>query len=368
MARTVKHSIRSPTRNGRGVAELERTVRQLVTSKNRDINRPLPTTRELGEQHGVSNASACRLLKRLDEKGVIWRRENGRYYPNESRRLFERRRPYACLIRKLQHWSRMYHAIMSGFSQAFGPNKASMLFVHNEELVRHADTEHPPHHAGLAAQRRALTDFFHDHENEFAGLLFDDVWLDAALAKFSDELTNAVVVCRTTTLPKLSSVSVDFDASAVMAIGHLYARGYEEIWIAVPFANSAPVDLMQAAALRAAASLGSPIDRRNICSAATPADRERLMARLKTAKKRVGLFCLEDNMSLILCRAFNDSGIDCPRRIGLLSGMGDIVSELGISCLKIDYEAIGRTAGEILISRKHRIVQQPSRLVLGQTT
>jgi hypothetical protein len=351
-----------------GVAELEKTVRQLVTSKTWDINQPLPTTRELGDQHDVSNASACRLLKRLDEEGVIWRRDNGRYYRNESRRLYERRKPYACMIRKLQHWSRMYHAIMSGFSQAFGRNKTSMLFVHNEGLVQHADTEHPPVHAGLAAQRVALAEFFHHHEHQFAGILFDDVWLDEALARFSDELDNAVVVCRTTTLPELSSVSVDFDASGIMAVGHLYARGYDEIWIAVPFANSAPVDLMQAATLRAATILGAPINAKNVCPAATPSDRERLMARLKATKKRVGLFCLEDNMSLVLWRAFNAAGIDCPQQIGLMSGMGDIVTEQGISSIKIDYEAIGRTAAEILTAQEHRVVKQPSQLILGKTT
>ena len=367
MARTSKTAARGPVAKA-GVVELERTIKQLVAAKSRDITRPLPTTRELGEQHHVSNATACRLLKRLDEQGVIWRRDNGRYYPNASRRVFERRKPYACLIRKLQHWSRMYHAIMSGFSQAFGRSKTSMLFVHDEGLVRHADTAHPPVHAGLAAQRASLAEFFHHHEDQFAGLLFDDVWLDAALARFSDELINAVVVCRTTTLPQLSSVSVDFESSAVMAVGHLHARGFEEIWIAVPFANSAPVDLMLAATLKAAVGLGSPIDRKNICAAATPADRERLLKRLGTAKKRVGLFCLEDNVSLLLWRALTGSGLECPQRIGLLSGMGDIVADLGVSSIRIDYEAIGRTAGEILVSRQHRRVLQPARLVLGKTT
>jgi hypothetical protein len=366
MTRSSKSSPRPSSSNG--VAELERAVKQLVFAKGLDIHKPLPTTRELGEQHQISNASACRLLKRLDDEGVIWRRDNGRYYPNESRRLFERRKPYACLIRKLQHWSRMYHAIMSGFSQAFGRSKASMLFVHNESLVRHADTEHPPVHAGLSAQRAALAEFFHHHEDQFGGILFDDVWLDEALVKFAGEFSNAVVVCRTTTLPQLSSVSVDFEASALTAIAHLYARGYEEIWIAVPFANSAPVDLMQAAALKAATGLGSRIEPKNICSAATPASRERLIARLKAAKKRVGVFCLEDNISLVLSRALTANGVECPQRIGLLSGMGDIVSELGVSSIKIDYEAIGQTAGEILVSRKHRIVKHPSRLVLGKTT
>lgn len=365
---------RSPSKNpasppsAGGVADLERTVRQLVTSKSRDIHKPLPTTRELGEQHKVSNASACRLLKRLDQDGVIWRRENGRYYPKESRRIFERRKPYACLVRKLQHWSRMYHAVMSGFSEAFGRNKTSMLFVHNETLVRHADTEHPPVHAGLSAQRESLAEFFHHHEDQFAGILFDDVWLDDALAKFTEHFDNAVVVCRTTTLPEVSSVSVDFESSALTALGHLFARGYEEIWIAVPFANSAPVDLMLAAALKAATNLGSPIDPKNICAAATPTDRERLIARLKSAKKRVGLFCLEDNISLVLWRAFTEAKLDCPGQIGLLSGMGDIVADHGISTIKIDYTAIGRAAAEILAANERRVVKHPSQLKLGHTT
>src|SRR4051812_6051766 len=215
----------APLSASAGVTALERTIKQLVTGKNWDAHKPLPTTRELGEQHELSNATACRLLKRLDHEGVIWRRDNGRYYANESRRIFERRKPYACLVRKLQHWSRMYSAIMSGFSQAFGRSKTGMLFIHNETLVRHADTAHPPVHAGLAAQRAALAEFFHDHEKQFAGILFDDVWLDDALAKYAGSLENAVIVGRTTTLPELSSVSVDVASSALMAIGHLYARG-----------------------------------------------------------------------------------------------------------------------------------------------
>jgi hypothetical protein len=351
-----------------GAAALERTIKQLITGKNWDIHKPLPTTRELGEQHDVSNATACRLLKRLDQDGTVWRRENGRYYPNESRRIFERRKPYACLIRKLQHWSRMYHAIMSGFSQAFGRNKTGMLFIHNETLVRHADTAHPPVHAGLAAQREALGEFFHDHTDHFAGILFDDVWLDEALANYADQIQNAVIVGRTTTLPRLSSVTVDFTSSALMAFGHLYARGYEEVLIAVPFTNSAPVDLMKEAAIAAAASLGSPIDSKNICSVATADERERLIARLRAAKKRTGVFCLEDNICLLLHRAMVKAGVECPARIGLLGGMGDIVTEQGISSVKIDYQAIGRTAGDILVATAHRQVKLPSQLALGITT
>jgi DNA-binding LacI/PurR family transcriptional regulator len=153
-----------------------------------------------------------------------------------------------------------------------------------------------------------------------------------------------------------------------MALGHLFARGYEEIIVAVPFTNSAPVDLMKDAAIAAARSLGSPIDPRNICSVATPDDRERLIARLKSAKKRTGVFCLEDNICLLLHRAMTRTGIECPARIGLLGGMGDIVTEHGISSVKIDYHVIGRTAGDILVANEHRQVKLPSELVLRSTT
>ncbi|MBL9214471.1 MAG: LacI family DNA-binding transcriptional regulator [Opitutaceae bacterium] len=354
---------------GEGVPGLERAVRRLAELKSWDAQAPLPTTRELGERYRISNASACRLLKRLDDEEVIWRRSNGRYYLTESRRLFERPKQYACLLRKLQNWSRIYQGVMSGFSQAFGRNRAAMLFVHNETLVRHADTAHPPVHAGAAAQREALAEFFRDHDDPFGGILLDDVWLDDVLAEFADRLGNAVIVCRPSRLPGLSSVAVDFDTSAVLAIGHLYARGFEEIWLAVPFTTAAPVDLMSQAAVKAAATLGQPIDEKNICLVALPEERERFVQRLKESRKRVGVFCLEDNVAQILYRQLQEAGIACPARVGLLSGMGtDIVTERRITTLQIDYEKIGLTAGELLLGGEPRAVTLPATLVRGETT
>lgn len=354
---------------GSGVSDLELAVRLLSEQRNWDVQSPLPTTRELGDLYGISNASACRLLKQMDAEKVIWRRENGRYYLNESRRLFERCKLYACLLRKLQNWSRIYQGVMSGFSQVFGPDRASLLFVHNESLVRHADTDHPPVHAGVNAQREALLEFFRDHQNQFGGILFDDVWMDDVLAGFTHQFSNAVIVCRPSRLPELSSVSVDFEAAALLALGHLFARGYEDVWLAVPFAHAAPVDLMSQAAVRAAALLGRPIPDSRIAMVSTPQEREAFVTRIQAMEKRVGVFCLEDNVSLILWKQFAASGIPCPERVGLLSGMGTgIVTERHISSVQIDYERIGLTAGEILASGKPRTVLLPPSLAIGATT
>lgn len=362
-------STSSALASGKGVADLEKALRQLVADKQWDARNPLPTTRELGDAYGISNASVSRLLQRLDEDETLWRRDNGRYFLKEGRRLFERRKPYACLLRQLQMWSRTYQGIMGGFSQTFERNKAAMLFIHNETLVRHADTAHPPVHAGAAAQRESLVEFFHDHRNQFGGILLDDVWLDDVLAEFSSQLTNAVIVCRPTRLSGLSSVSVDFESSGLMAVGHLYARGYEEIWLAVPFANSAPIDLMAAAAVESAAKLGTPIEAKNIHSVATPAERERLLEKLKATPKRIGIFCLEDNVALILWRSFAKAGLDCPARVGLLSGMGTgIVADHHLSSLRIDYERLGTIAGEILTGGERKAVTVPTQLMLGAST
>lgn len=356
-------------RPGKGVTELEAALRRLALKKSWDAKTPLPTTRELGDRYGVSNASACRLLKKLDAEKVLWRRANGRYYPLESRHMFERRKPYACLLRKLRHWSRIYQGIMSGFSQAFGRNRAAMLFVHNESLVRHADTEHPPLHAGATAQHEAIAEFFRDYEDQFGGILLDDVWLDDVLEEFSAQLTNAVIVCRKTRLPGLASVSIDFESSAVLAVGHLFARGYEEIWIAVPFSGAAPVDLMRAAALRAASMLGRPIEESNVCQVSTPAERAEFVRRLQATSRRVGIFCLEDNIAAILRGNIADANIACPGRAGIISAMGtNIVTDRNITTLVIDYERIGLEAGKILADGSHRAITLPTMLALGQTT
>lgn len=361
----------TPFPRGKGVANLEAALRQLAEAKDWDKEVPLPTTRDLGERYRISNASVCRLLKRLGGDEIIWRRDNGRYYLNESRRLYERRKTYACLLRKLQNWSSVYQGIMSGFSEAFGRRRASLLYIHNENLVRHARTNYPPVHANAAMQRETLHEFFRDHQEQIDGILLDDVWLDEVLEEFASQLSNAVIVCRPSQLPALSSVCVDSDVFALLAIGHLYARGFDEIWLAVPFTQVAPVDIGCQAALRIAEALGHPIREENICLVASPQDRGAFIARLKqeSAKRRIGIFCLEDNVSMILWRDLIAADVACPERVGIISGMGTgIVTERHLTSVQIGYEQLGLAAGKLLESGAvQAITVQPS-LVSGETT
>lgn len=340
---------------GDGVVDLEQIVRQVASTRAWDIYTPLPTSRALGSLFGISNASVCRILRRLEAGKVIWQRDNGRYYLNESRRLYERHKTYACLLRKLQAWSRVYQGIMSGFSQSFGANPSSMAFVHNDTLVQHPVMGYPPVHAGIDAQRDFLLSFFRNDKNHFEGMLLDELWLDEVLEGFPHRLTHAVVVCRPSRMPELSSVAVDSNSAALLALAHLYARGFDDVWLAIPFTKGGAVDLMAQAVVRVAAELGRPFADKQIVMAATPEDRAALVDRLRTCPRRVGIFCPEDNISVILWQAIVGAGLGCPERIGLLSGMGTrVVEDHAISSLFIDYERIGQIAGEILVSRLPR--------------
>src|SRR5690606_23023671 len=117
---------------------------------------PLPTTRQLAGEHGLSNASAHRVLRKLTERGVLWRHENGRYYPAAARAVLDRPRPLVCLLRQLQTWAFAYQGVMAGVSAACGRSNRSMMLTHNEFLVRHEDTAWPPVFGSPQEQEAAL--------------------------------------------------------------------------------------------------------------------------------------------------------------------------------------------------------------------
>jgi hypothetical protein len=353
---------------GHGVDGLERAIREAAAGGRWNLQARLPTTRELGLGFGISNATVSRLLDRLAREGAIWRRENGRYYRAESARLFAEPRTYACLLRKLEH-CRVYFGVMSGFSRDFVENQEAMLLFHNPALVRHSDTAHAPFHAGPAAQTRALEEFLAVPRARLSGVLLDDVWRDEVVEPVLARLTPAVVVSRPTRLAGLSSVTVDFAAAAQLALGHLFARGYERIILAVPFSGAAPVDLMVAAAKTGSAHLGRPLPPADICLVSTEEKRHQLVAALKASRVRTGIFCPEDNVALQLYRDCKAAGLAVPDRIGLVAGMGtDVVTPHGLSTLRIDYEAIGQTAARILRDRLVQNVVLPAQLRIGGTT
>jgi hypothetical protein len=354
---------------GPGVAALEQAVREAAQGDAWAAEARLPTTRELGRSYGVSNATVSRLLDRLARDGVVWRRPNGRYYRAEGARLFAGPKTYACLLRRLEHWSRVYFGIMSGFSRDFVQNQEAMLLFHNESLVRHADTSRAPFHAGAAAQTRALEEFLAVPRPNLSGVMLDDVWRDEVLEPLLPRLGAAVVSCRPTRLAGLSSVAADFAGAALAVVGHLYARGCERVLVAVPFTGAAPIDLMVAAARSGAAHLGRPLGADEVILASTEEKRRRIIDLIRGASGRVGVFCPEDNVCVQLYHECRAAGLSFPRDAALVSGMGtDVVVPTGISTLYMDYEKIGQTAARILREQLVQNVVLPAPLRIGTTS
>lgn len=354
---------------GRGVAALEQALREAAGGDAWAAESRLPTTRELGEGYAVSNATVSRLLDRLGRDGVLWRRPNGRYYRAEGARLFAQPKTYACLLRRLEHWSRVYFGIMSGFSRDFVENQEAMLLFHNESLVRHVDLARAPFHAGAAAQTRALEEFLAVPRPGLSGVLLDDVWRDEVLEPLLPRFGNAVVVCRPTRLAGLSSVTVDFAGAAQAVIGHLYARGCARVVVAVPFTGAAPIDLMVGAARAGAAHLGRPLGAEDVILASTEEKRRRIIELIRGARGRIGIFCPEDNVSLQLHHECRAAGVSFPRDAALVSGMGtDVVGPAGLSTLRLEYERIGQTAARILRDGPVQNVVLPAQLRIGATS
>ncbi|MDD2707074.1 MAG: substrate-binding domain-containing protein [Verrucomicrobiae bacterium] len=354
---------------GSGASELDLALRQMLSQRHLDRLSPLPSTRDLARKFGISNTTAYRVLLKLLEECLLWRHENGRFYHAEARELIEKPRPLACLLRRLETWSIAYENIMQGFSQVCGQHKRGMLFVHNESLVQHPDLSRPPSYASLQQQRQALKEFSLTHASLTGGVLLDDAWSDSILAEFQDILHNAVVVYRKTSLPFLSNVQVDFKAAALLAVAHACARGYQQLWLAVPFTCDAPVDTMIENVVAAGKEVGCPLPKDRIFSVATPEERAAFVDRLKKQRDRVAVFCPEDNVASLLQKTLQNAGLRCPEQAGLISGMGSaVVQSRNITSVQCDFAALGRKAAEILLQGRQTDTILPQRLLTGGTT
>ncbi len=328
---------------------------------------PLPTTRQLAGEHGLSNASVHRVLRKLAESGALWRHENGRYYPAAARELLDKPRPLACLLRQLQHWAFAYQGIMAGVSEACGRSHRSMILTHNEVLVRHRDTAQPPTFGSAEMQRAALAQFLEIHPEPLHGFVLDHLWRDEVIARFRRELSRVVVVNRPTSLPFASAVYPDFRLGATLALGHLAVRGYERIVPVLPFEGDPFTARFLDEFFLAAGRMGLSLGPDDLIPAATEADRTALLQSL--TGERVALFCPESNVAALLLHGLRERALE--GRVGLLS-VGDAMSAgmHGMTTLVVPFQEIGAEAVALLDRPDAGPVERvlPLELFLGATT
>ncbi len=355
--------------HGDGGKMLAESIRQIVHSNKWELPKPLPTTREFGRRFGVSNTSAFRVLQKLQIEGLLWQAENGRYYLSQARSLVTKPKPIACLLRKLQIWTKTYQSIMAGFSEACGVETTSMLFVHNETLVQHPNLSEPPKFATLTEQKQTLEDFLERSGNMVSGLLLDSAWSDKVLSSLRGKFERCVVLYRNSNLGFGGNVHMASEAGGMLALAHLMTRGFKEIWIARPFAGYAPIEEMIEALIRAATEAGMARTKLKVVFAATPAERQSLIKQLKSSPSRIGVYCPDDNVSRILQQAFQEAKLPVPEKVGLLSGMGTIaVTEHKISSVQYDFQKIGKVAAEMLFGDALRKISIEPELFFGGTT
>ena len=349
------------------IPDIARQVHQIVVNAPSDA--PLPTTRELGEKFGVANTTVFRVLQKLVAEEIVWQHPNGRYYPATSRALLHRPKPVACLMRRLELCSELYRELLEGISAGCGANRRTMLLWHDELLVNHADVSEEPSFATTAQQRAILTDFLDRHGDTAGGFVFDHVWQDIVLGEQAARIASGVVLFRACSVEAFGNIRADFRAGALMALTHLLARGYEQIIPVEPFSGDPAVSEFFSALALAVEELGCRRCVAPIVRVGSEVQRNRLLTRLRETKGRTALLFPEDNIATVMLKMAKTAGLNCPKKIGMMSAMGtDFATKAGLSCLHYDLRALGRLAVEALGSAQPVRCVLPPQFSRGTTT
>lgn len=348
---------------GNGVPALRERLREMTSNGRWPLLEPVPVTRFLGKNFGVSNVSAYRVLAELAGQGLFWRAPNGRYFRAEARRLLERPAPVACLFRRLESWTQVSRLIMQGADDACGELERALLLVHDRALFRQSDPISPTTVGTDQELGRSLDDFLHLYGERTHGVLLDELWPDRVLAKFKGRLRHAVVLYRSTTLKSAGCVSVDVDVAADLVLKRAIARRYERLLVVLPFADYAPSQEM-AAAIRAAGGPG-----RVLVECFHPQDRfqERLTSTL-AKHGRVLVVATEDNTASQILDLIGSAERSLRRTPGLLSTMGTQVAlARGITCVATDFRVMGEIATRMAIQGPLGTVRLAPLLVEGSS-
>ena len=336
-----------PSNRSAGNSLSERLGRMLASAQR---DQPLPTTRELGARFRVANTTVFRVLRELAHAGKIWQHPvNGRYYPLAARALFDRPKPVACVIRRLELASELYRELLEGISAGCGALNRTMLLWHDELLVNHPDASEPPTFARIPQQRAILRDFLDRHGGAAGGFILDHVWRDEALQTELGALRPSVMLFRTCSLPEIGNVAADFRAGALKALAYLLGRGYDQIVPVIPFAGDPAVAEFFAALDAASTELHCRNRLTPPALASSREERSALLYRVKRTSRRVALICPEDNVAIFLLATARDAGLSCPDRIGVFSAMGtDFAVRDGLACLRYDFRKLGKAAANAL--------------------
>ncbi len=324
----------------------------------------LPPTRRLGEQFHVSHATVHRLLRRLEEEGLLWRAENGRCYARAAKRYIAPLRPMACFTRKLGGWSVLCREVMEGFADACAEQDTPLLLVHSRELLAQKDPYSSVKIATPKIQAEILRDFLRVYGGKIGGLLLDELWCDEAIESVKPDLPNTVVFHRSSRIVETGNVTADFESGALMGLSHLLMNGYESLVFIDLFGTYEPARTMLAQARKMYRQLGGGRKPFDVQSAASLKRFIRDMG-----KQTVGFFCTDDNSALFLLDCLKAEKRSVPEKVGVISTMGTrIALDQHLTTLRYDFRGMGKTAAAMLLSGKIQHVKFTPQLFVGNTT
>lgn len=325
---------------------------------------PLPTVRELGKAYDVSYATISRILQRLSQEAVVWQHPNGRFYPVSSRLRISQGFPVILIGRQMQNWSALYREILEGVSEVCAARGCPLVFLSSAKLVEHASPENPPTFISLDEQRFELNRLLASVPRPCGGVLLDHLWQDELVLEVANGFRQTALLLRTCAgLGPLGSL--DLSQGAEIMLNHLSEHGYRRLIVVDPFSGDQAVQASRDALIAKAYERGlAPLE---TVDGTTPESRAKLAHDLKQRNERTAVLSLEDNVTSLLWREFQQAKLACPEKIGLVSLQGTSGVGSSITRLRYDYRLLGRELVSSLLESKADWRPLRSTLIRGRT-
>lgn len=352
---------RKPTSYARSA---EKEIRRLAALGDERGDEPLPTVRELGRAYDVSYATISRILQRLSQEAVVWQHPNGRFYPVSARQRISEGFPIVLIGRQIQNWSALYREILEGVSEVCAARGCPLVFLSSAKLVQHASPENPPTFIPLDVQRGELTRLLASVPRPCGGVLLDHLWHDELVVEVAQSFRETALLLRPCEGLGLRG-SLDVSAGMEIMLNHLNEQGYGRLIVAHPFSGDQAVQATwDALESKAKEHQLGPLE---VADCTTPEHRKKLAAGLKRKKERTVVLSLEDNVTALLWREFQQAGLACPEKIGLVSLQGTSAVGSSITRLRYDYRLLGRELVSSLLADKSEWRPLRPTLIRGRT-
>ncbi|WDI42154.1 GntR family transcriptional regulator [Bremerella sp. P1] len=321
-------------------AQVERTLRAAINDGIFTGNR-LPTSLELAEQLGVSRETVRLALESLQQEGLLVKhRRRGTFLnpPEVPQRL-----PVA---------SRTIGYLQGDFSNERGESEAIIQGVSGAmfEGALGRASEAGYHVLAKSARIANLNDSLLDllAHGQLRGVIFASIAEQKILKRLTGMNIPAVLLDHDLHLPKFSSVRPDTYGGTQLAVEHLAQLGHRRIAVAQwhqedlnPWQVRGYREGMRSAGLRCrrAWELSVAVNRAGAASV--------VQSILDTSPRPTAVICFNNALANFVLEEAINRQLRVPEDLSIVGGGGSNV--IGLTCVQLDWQAMGRRAMELLL-------------------